>query len=422
MPPLRKQFAQDITWLYFIHVLNYLLPLLLIPFLTRVLGAKGWGTVAFTLSFASFVYFITDYGFYISAQREAARCQHDNEALSGLFNRILCAKLLMTCIVVALAFLVSRFIPILRADPRLLLGALFLGLTQAYTLTWYFRGIQRIKLAAGMEAVAKGASAILVVLLISSPEDAWKYFCAFGASQLGVLIWAFLYVGKDIKLRVPPIRDGMKALRDGTPFFRLHIVGSVFSASNVFVLGLLAPPQTVGYFAGAEKIARLAAYSLEPVRQALFPRFSLLVHQDLEKAREQFKRVLAAMTVISLIFGCVLYFMAPLIIRGVLGQEFYPAVHSLRTLALLPPIMAVTGGLGYLWIVPRRREHLCLPILISAVVINLLLAYWLVPRIEDVGMSVAVVVAELLVAIGYWAIYLKDPRSRNSKNWEPVTK
>jgi len=407
---LRGQLAKDISWLYCIHLLNYVVPLLLIPYLSRILGVTAWGILAFALSFGGFVGAITEYGFYVSAQREAARRQHDKQALARLFNEVLSAKLLIACLAVAVAFIGSRFIPILNEDPRLLLGSLFFGVTQAFSLTWYFRGIQRIKLAAGMEAAAKVLSAVLVVTLIKFPEDTWKYCFAFGAAHLSVLIWGLWRASRDISLHVPIFMHGVRALRDGRMIFFLHATGSAFTSSSVFIIGLLAPPQIVGYFAGAEKIVRILAGAMEPVRQAMFPRLSYLVQSQRQEARAQLTRVLVATGVISVILGCFVYLFAPELVRLVLGNEFSPAIDCLKVLAILVPVLTLNSGLGYLWMLPRGFERKSVLIIASALVVNITLAIALVPSLQHIGMAIVVVLSELLVVIGFWLTFSREKR------------
>lgn len=405
---LRSDIFSDLGWLYLIHFFNYLIPLLLIPYLTRVLGASGWGVLAFSLTFTGFIYLISEYGFYLSAQREAARYQHDIQALTQLFNDIFSAKLLVTLLVVPVLLIASRFVPTLNQDFRLFFGVLFLGVTQALSLTWYFRGIQSIKLAAGMEAVAKGLSAISVVIVIMSPEDFWKYFYAFGISQMVVVIWSFWYVSKTIRLCMPTLAGGMRGLRLGRSIFVLHATGSIFTTSSVFLLGLLASPQVVGYFAGAEKIVRFLASVMDPVRHAMFPRLSYLVSHNRLEARSQVKIILVTTGAFGLIIGSIVYLFAPMLVTIILGTDFLPAIDSLRLMALLVPILTLNAGLGFLWMLPRAFERACVTILLSSLIINILLALLLVPAWQHIGMSISVVVSELLIMICFFIFFSKD--------------
>ncbi len=405
---LHGQLARDIVWLYVIYFLNYLVPLVMIPYLARVLGAKGWGVVAFALSFASLITLVSEFGFYMSGQREAARCRGDGQALSKLFSDVLSAKLLLACAIVPLSFALSRFIQMLKEDSWLMVGALFLGTMQGFNLGWYFRGIQRIKLAAGIEITAKGISVVLVIALISSPADSWKYFYALGASQFGALVLSLWFVSKEIKLRFPTISGGIAALSRGREIFLMHVTGSVFTTSNVFILGLLAPPQIVGYFAGAEKIARFLANAMDPVRHAMFPRLSNLIHHRRQEARRQVNRVLVATGVISVIMGGLVYLLSPALVTWVLGNDFSPAGKCLRVFALLIPILTLNAGFGFLWLLPRGFERASALILLGVFVTNIVLALLLVPIWGDMGMAAAVVTSELLVVISFGVFFIRD--------------
>lgn len=405
---LRGELAQDVAWLYVIYLLNFLVPLVMIPYLARVLGAKGWGGVAFALSFAGLISLVSEYGFYMSGQREAARSKHDRKRLSNVFWDVLSAKLLLTCAIVPIAFAASRFIPILKEDSWLLGGVLLIGTTQGLNLGWYFRGIQRIKLAAGIEVAAKGIGVALVFILISSPADSWKYFYALGGTQLGAFVLSVWFACKTIPLRTPTLSGGVKALRLGREIFLMHVMGSVFTTSNAFILGLLAPLQVVGYFAGAEKIVRFVANAMDPIRNAMFPRLSVFVNHDRQGARRQITRVIVATGIVSAILGCLIYLFAPTLVSWLLGNEFTPAEKCLRVLAFLVPILTLNAGLGFLWMLPRGFERASALILLGVSVANVLLAFLFVPILEEIGMAVAVVISESVVVVSFWTFFIRD--------------
>ncbi|MGE3538401.1 MAG: oligosaccharide flippase family protein [Candidatus Tectimicrobiota bacterium] len=405
---LRGDLAQDIIWLYCIHALNYLVPLLMIPYLARTLGVQAWGILSFTLSFAGFVSLITEYGFYVSGQREVARLRYDKHALAALFHEVLSAKLLLACVVILTSFVISRYIPAFQASLKLLLGALCFGMTQALSLAWYFRGLQRIKLAAGMEATAKGLSAVLVVLCIGTPADAWKYCYIFAISQLGVLVWGLWCVSREFSLRLPSCKEGIRGVRQAGAIFLLHAIGSLLPTSSVFILGLFASPLIVGYYAGAEKIIRFVASGIEPVRHAMFPRLSYLVHQSHHEARRQVQYVLRITGGLSVLLGSLIYIFAPQLMLLVLGEDFLPAIICLRVLVLLLPLSTLNATLGLLWMLPRGFERACLLIISAALCVDLLLGSFLVPTWQHIGMSVVLIISECCIFLGFWNAFTRD--------------
>jgi len=391
-----------------IHFISFIAPLLLIPYLARVLGANEWGLLAFMLSISSLMALFIEYGFYLSAQREAARCRVDNDALARLFNTVLSTKLFVAAIVVTFFLIGAMFFPIFNQDIKLLIGIIFLSTTQAFSLTWYFRGIQRMKVATAMELISKIIGTLLTVIFIQTPLDFWKYFFTYGISYAILLIWGFWYISKTIQVRLPSFSVALNGIRNGGNIFILHATGSIFTNSNVFLIGLLAPYQVVGYFAGAEKIARFLANGIDPIRQAMFPRLSILVERDREEAQVKVIHILLITGGISLVIGCLVYLFAPAIITIVLGDGFFEATESLRLMAVLIPILTLNAGLGFLWMIPRRLEQDCIKVVLFALLLNIILSFLLVPRWQQLGMAASVVIAELLIVMIFFILFIKD--------------
>jgi PST family polysaccharide transporter len=102
--------------------------------------------------------------------------------------------------------------------------------------------------------------------------------------------------------------------------------------------------------------------------------------------------------------GVTIFLGAPILVRLVLGPGFESAVLVLRILALLPPLIALSNVLGIQWMLALGLDRLVNVVVISACVLNVVLAILLVPRYLEVGMAVAVVASETLVASGLYAM------------------
>ena len=62
----KKVVAQNFLSLFFLQGANYILPLLVLPYLVRVLGAEKFGLVMFAQSLAVFLNVLVDFGFNIT--------------------------------------------------------------------------------------------------------------------------------------------------------------------------------------------------------------------------------------------------------------------------------------------------------------------------------------------------------------------
>jgi len=226
-------------------------------------------------------------------------------------------------------------------------------------------------------------------------------FLAFGGG------WAL--VRRDAPLRWPGRQATRDALRMGWSMFVFRASAGLYTAGNAFILGLFAPPQVVGYYAGAEKIGRAIVGLLGPAGQALYPRVSRLAGHARTEALRMVRLGLAAMGTGGVLLGITAFLAAPVLVRLLLGPGFEPAVAVLRVLALIPPLAAVSNVLGIQWMLPLGLDRPFTRIVIWAGLLNVALAVWLAPSLGERGMAWAVVAAEAFAAGGMW-LYLRIRR------------
>ena len=75
----KKIIAKNYVALLFIQGANFILPLIILPYLVRTLGSEKYGLVMVAQSVALFLTIIVDFGFNISATREVANLKNDKE-------------------------------------------------------------------------------------------------------------------------------------------------------------------------------------------------------------------------------------------------------------------------------------------------------------------------------------------------------
>ena len=80
---------KNISYLGVVQGLNYILPLITLPYLVRVIGVEKFGVISLATAVISFFLVITDYGFNYTATREVALNKNNNEELVNIFSSVM---------------------------------------------------------------------------------------------------------------------------------------------------------------------------------------------------------------------------------------------------------------------------------------------------------------------------------------------
>ena len=395
--------------LYWAHLANYLLPLVTVPYLARVLGPGGWGRLAMALALGIYITHVVEYGFHLSATREVARSRGDRAHLADLIAGVLGARALLALLLLPIPLVLVARLPVLGEHPSLLWGAYLWGVAQGSSFGWYLMGMERMRQAALLDTGTRVLATAGIFVLVRAPEDAALVLLLQAAAGFLAFGGGWFMVRREAPVRWPGRQATQDALRMGWSMFAFRASAGLYTAGNAFILGLFAPPQVVGYYAGAEKIGRAIIGLLGPAGQALYPRVSHLAGFARTQALRMVRLGLAAMGLGGVLLGIAAFLAAPVLVRLLLGPGFEPAAAVLRVLALVPPLAAISNVLGIQWMLPLGLDRPFTRIVIGAGLLNVALAVWLAPSLGGMGMAWAVVAAEAFAAVGMW-LYLRITR------------
>ena len=394
-----RRLWESLASLYSVHAFNYLVPLFTLPYLARVLGPAEWGAYAFADAYGRIVAIAVEYGFGFSATREVARLRHDARSRSRELAGVLGAQILLAIFALLLTAILGTFVPAFAAHRRLLPGAFFWAITQGANPMWYFLGVERVKLMGALWIGGRIAGAAGLFLFVRGTGDGWLALFIQGTAPFLSIAAGLALAYREAPFSWPSFRLGWSALRSGGRLFLYRAGVSLYTSMNVLLLGLLAPPVIVAFYAGAEKIARAAVQGTGPITQVFFPRISHLMAHDRAGAARAARMSVALMAGVGVSAGCLLFFGAPLLVRALLGAGYQGAVPVLRILALLPPLVALSTAFGSQWMLALGMERELNRITLAAGALNAALSLALGAFFRHIGVAAAIVVVEGCVTV-----------------------
>lgn len=398
----RHPIVRNALSLYGVQAAEMLLPLIAVPYLARVLLPEGWGLVVFAQSFAGGMSLLLEYGFNLSATREIARHREKPAELARIISGVTGAVLLLVFVSVIAAAIAFWTVPVFQQFPEYLLLAWLIGITQSAKPLWYFQGVERLYLPAWLNVGARILATAGIFLWVHDPADGWKpLVLQIGAGALVAAI-SLAWMYREVSFMMPSLGRAWEALRMGWSMFLFRGAVSLYTTANAFILGLFVPPARVAFYGGAERLNKVVAAGLDPISQALYPRITHLVTTDQQRAASVARAGLLAIGGLGTALGLTVMALAPIAVRVLLGSRYESSIPVLRVLSLLIPLTALSNVIGVQWMLPLGMDRAFNKVIISAGVLNVLLALWLARLAGPVGMAASVVTAEAFVTLGMW--------------------
>lgn len=378
---------------------NYVLPLAVVPFLARVLGVRNFGRLVFAQALIQYFTVFTDYGFNLSATRAVALVRNNEEALAKLFSAVMTAKTVLMLLGFCILLFLTHDLSVLRRD-RELCELTYLSVVGAVLFpTWLFQGMERMHYITVFTLTGRIVSLFFLFVFIRHKSD---YNLAAGIQAGGIALGgaiALMSVGRigGIRICLPRIDDIRAVLYDGWHVFLSTAAISLYTSTNVFVLGLITNATVVGYFSGAEKIVRALQGLINPISQAVYPYAVSLAKKSRESAYAFIGRLIrwqcGGMSIVSIS----LFIAAKPLVLLLLGKNFHASIVLVQLMAALPVIVAISNILGIQTMLVFNMKKTFSRIVLFSGVLNLMLIVPLVSTVGAEGAALSVLVTEVVV-------------------------
>jgi PST family polysaccharide transporter len=393
--PLRTITANMVS-LSTIQAANYIVPLIMVPYLLRTIGTEKYGLFAFASAFGAYFPSIIDYGFNLTGTRDISRNRHDRTIVSGIVSEILSAKLFLFFISVLLSGLLIVLVPRLWQNGAVFCWSLVGAIGGSFIPVWFFQGKERMGPLALLSLFSKGLLLLGTVLFVKDPNDYLLvfYFSAVTTWIPALVGIAYVITQVHISLGLLPAKKG---LRSGFNIFTTQFFAAVFNNSTIFVLGLFSNNATVALYAIAEKIVRAANCIAIPICSAVFPRAGFLFNQSYSRALSFLQKVLflggAGMGLVSVL----LFLTADYSSAIVVGRASPESANLIRLLSMLPLSLFIDNLFGTQVLLNIGKERLLSATIAASSLLALLLLITLVPLFGPWGAAISYLCSEISV-------------------------
>jgi len=381
---------------------NYILPLITLPYLIRVLGIEYFGLLAFATAIVTYFQILSDYGFNLTATREISIHRDDKEKIIEIFSAVMTIKVILMMIsFLLLAILVFSFE---RFTKDFLVYFLTFGMVIGQVLfpIWFFQGMERMKYITYLNILSKGIFTLAIFIFVHEQSD---YYLVPLLTSIGFIvsgIWALFLIKKEFKIDFQFQRYLVikKYFIDGWDVFVSRIFVSLYTTINVLLLGFFTNHTIVGYYSVAEKIVNSVGGLFNPVNQTIYPYMAKMYQNDKIKFNSFTKQISYIFLFVGIFLVLLLGLCGELFVKLISGTVdnnildiYYLLVFSLLTLPFGPLFTQI------LIIKSKNKEFN--KIVRSTFLLNILITPFLIFVYSGIGLAMSINIIYL-----YHVIYL----------------
>lgn len=406
-----QQEIKDVFYLVVLQGLNYVAPLLVLPYLMIVLGAEKFGYIGFAQSVCTYLMILVDFGFNLSATKRIALAKENPEELNKIFSATVGAKVILLGISF-FCFLLLLLVPQFEVYRSTMIIFFGIVIANAFSFFWLFQGLGKIRVISIINTVIKFLIYPLTFFLVRSSAD--FYIAAFLQTFVVVLttLVTIVYIRYNqmaslVKVSFFQIKEELK---ESLPIFLSSAATSVYTASFVVVLGFFATASEVGHYSVADRLMRaVTLITFIPLSQAFYPKISRMAKENMEQAKQLLKKIVILIGGVELVIGMIFFFFSTSIL-DFLGKDYSSAEIILKVMSFIPVFIGVGGvfaQLGLLAMGTDQAKKFYSKTYFYAAIIALVSVLGLVYFYAANGAAIALFLTELFVCLMMMGGFMK---------------
>lgn len=380
------------------------LPVLTIPYISRVLGPNGVGQYSYSYSYITLFVSIFLLGSNLYAVREIASVKANPENLNKAYTEIFVIRTVLLLAANIIYFACVAFI--WKGDTVFYCQSINL-IAAFFDITWLFQGLEEFKKVVTRNLTLKLLGFASIFVFIKTPKDVVLYTVIMGTSVLIGNVALFYRLNQYVRL-------SFKNLEYKSHFNQMVILfipsfsALIYSVLDKTMLGAMSTKAQVGYYDNSYKIVYTISQLINISGTVMLPRTSSLI------AEKQFDRLMQVLRngviitiflVLPITFGFLM--ISKDFVLWFLGPKFKPS----QTIAMMMSPIIIFKSLGVIfgswYLVPMKmNKEYTVPIVFGAV-LNFVLNIVLIPRFHGAGAAFATTVTEGVI-LGIQVYFLRN--------------
>ncbi len=218
------------------QISTILVPIITLPYLSRVLRAEGLGAYSFAYSVAFYFYVFIRMGLNIYGNRTIAYVKDDPQKLSKTFFEIYMFQLFMG---IVLSIIYMGYCFLVAPNKHLAFVFTFMVVAGGFDFTWTLNGLEEFKITSLRDVLMKIATAGCIFLFVKKADDVWKYALIYNLGFLVSQLIAIPVVSKRVHYVRPELKCVFSHVKPNVILFLPTVAVSIYKTMDKIMLGAM---------------------------------------------------------------------------------------------------------------------------------------------------------------------------------------
>ena len=376
------------------QVVGIVLPIITIPYISRILGPDGLGKYSLTNTYAQYFVLFGMIGLSMYCSREVAYVRDNESKLSKIFWELNFLRF----ITMGTSFIIYNLFCLYVIKPQYKIISSVQGLillSSLFDISWLFTGLENFKKVSIRNTLVKVIGVCLVFIFVKKESQVWRYALILGGTQFIGQIIMWFDIPKYIKF-VKPNKDALiRHLSFSLKLFIPQIAINVYTMLDKVMLGNLANESEVGMYDNSQKIIKIAITIVTTLASVTIPKMANLYKNG--QLEEFSKNVYKSFSFVS--------FLAFPMAFGLIGicRNFIPWFYGSGFERIEPMFyfgswlmitLAWSSIVGTQVLISMKRDKQFTIAVTTGAVMNVIFNFMLIRQFGGVGTTISSVIAE----------------------------
>lgn len=394
---MSKSIAKNFIYNLLLQIVTLFMPLITVPYVSRILGKEGVGLYSYTLSIVQYFVIFGTLGVSMYGNRQIAYVRDDKEKMSKTFWSITFLKVITTSISLLVYMLVFGFD---KAYGNIYLIQAINIIAATIDISWLYMGLEDFKKTVTRNLLVKIIGVACIFIFVKSYEDLYKYISINALMTILGNLVMWMYLPRTVLKVKIKFSDIISHVIPTIQLFIPQIATQIYLVLDKTMLGTLVNTGEVGLYEQSEKIVKLVLGLVTSLGVVMLPRMSnIFASGDNKKVNQYLNKSLQGVSYVSIPMAVGLAAISNEFVPWFFGKDFSEVSYLMIVLTPILFFIAISNVLGVQYLLPTNRTREFTASVTMGAIINIILNFVLISKYKALGTCIATVIAEFVVTL-----------------------